>query len=179
MLKFCNKPAHPTSLSFLLPPTPFNLNTYQLNRGKNSQSCNWTPMESAQNYLNNATYWLPQTLILLPSRSLNSKKQTKFHRLKVTLPSVKIETTFLAVVSSSLSVMALSSKSYTPSEKQVRKSYPFESIHQNCYGLMYTTYTFTTPLLSTPTLIQTLSIHPLHSIIILYFNGHSHFWDHV
>ena len=74
---------------------------------------------------------------------------------------------------------ALFSKSYTPSKKQVRKSYPFESIHQNCYGLMYTTYTFTTPLLSTPTLIQTLSIHPLHSIIILYFNGHSHFWDHV
>ena len=164
MLKFCNNPAHPTSLSFLLPPTPFNLNIYQLNRGKNSQSCNWMSMESAQNYLNNATYWLPQT---------------KFHRLKVTLPSVKIETTFLAVVSSSLSVMALSSKSYTPSQKQVRKSYPFESIHQNCYGLMYTTYTFTTPLLSTPTLIQTLSIHPLHSIIILYFNGHLHFWDHV
>ena len=45
VLKFCNNPAQPTSLSLLFPPTPLHLNSYQLNLGVNSQSYNGTPMK--------------------------------------------------------------------------------------------------------------------------------------
>ena len=55
VLKFCNIPVQPTSFSFLLPPTPFHLNRYQLNRGINSQTYSGTPMRSGRNYLNCAT----------------------------------------------------------------------------------------------------------------------------
>ena len=77
VLKFCDNPAQSTSLSFMFPPTPFHLNSYKLNLGINSQSYNRTPMESVRNYLNYATCLLPRTLLLLPSKSLNSEKQTK------------------------------------------------------------------------------------------------------
>ena len=130
-----------------------------LNLGMNSQSYSKTQMESARNSSNYTTNWLTRTLILLPSKSLNSKKQTKLHQ--VTLPSAKTKTTFLAVVSHSLSTTTWSSKSYNPSKKQVWISYPFVSTHHNHYGWRYTTYTSPTPKLSKPTLIQTLSIHPL------------------
>ena len=49
--KLCNNPTQPTSLNFPLPLTPFHLNSYQLNRGINSQSYNGTPIESAWNSL--------------------------------------------------------------------------------------------------------------------------------
>ena len=120
-------------------------------------------MESTRNPLNCTTDSLTQTLILLPFKSLNSKKQTKLHRSKVTLPSIKTETTYLAVVFYSLSTTTSSSKKSTPSNKQVWKLYPFEFTHQNHYGLKCTTSTFPIPQLSRPTLIQTLSIHILIS----------------
>ena len=160
VLRFYNNPAQSTSLSFLLPPTPFHLYSYQLNRGINSQSYNGMLMEFAWNYLNCMTDWLTQILILLPPKSLKSVKQTKLGWSKVTPPSVKNKT-FLAMVFNSLSATTWSSKIYTPSNKQVWKSYPFESAHQNHYRLKCTTSTFPTPQLSRPTLIQTSSINLL------------------
>ena len=159
LLKSCNNLAQSTSFSLLLPPAPPHLNNYQLNLGISSQSYNETLMESTQNCFNYATNWLTRTLTLLPSKSLNSKKQIKLHRQKVKLPSIRTKTTFLVVVFYSLSATTWSTKSYNPSKKQAWKFYLFR--YQNHYGLRYITCTSPTTQLSSPTLMQTLSIHPI------------------
>ena len=85
---------------------------------------------------------------VLAFRNQNYKKLIKFHLLKVTLQSEKIETTSLEAVFYSSSKRTLCSRSYTLSKKLAWRSYPFASRLLNHLGLISTTSIYQIPQLN-------------------------------
>ena len=115
---------------------------------------------------------------VLAFRNQNYKKLIKFHLLKVTLQSEKIETTSLEAVFYSSSERTLCSRSYTLSKKLAWRSYPFASRLLNHLGLISTTSIYQIHHHTQHNLFDPSLIKPGPSSLLLGdLNGHFQMWD--